>query len=73
MWAKVEHLFRVINRQLGHAKVSFRRLGVQKTAQLVTLLSLSNLWMMRKRLLISGEVSLYARNPPLQTPFRAGN
>ena len=46
--AKVEHPFRVIEREFGHAKVRYR--GLKKnTAQLFTLLMLSNLWMVRKR------------------------
>jgi IS5 family transposase len=51
--AKVEHPFRVIKRQFGHVKVRYRRLA-KNTAQLHTLLALSNLWMARRRLL--GEV-----------------
>ncbi len=48
--AKVEHPFRVIKRQFGFVKVRYR--GVAKnTANLVTLFALSNLWMVRKRLL----------------------
>ncbi len=48
--AKVEHPFRVIKRQFGHVKVRYRGLA-KNTAQLVTLFALSNLWMVRKRLL----------------------
>ena len=49
--AKVEHPFRVIKRQFGHAKVRYR--GLKKnTAQLSTLFALSNLWMVRGKLLI---------------------
>jgi IS5 family transposase len=48
--AKVEHPFRVIKRQFGHIKVRYRGLA-KNTAQLVTLFALSNLWMVRKRLL----------------------
>ena len=49
--AKVEHPFRVIKRQFGHAKVRYR--GLKKnTAQLSTLFALSNLWMARKTLLV---------------------
>ena len=48
--AKVEHPFRVIKRQFGHLKVRYRGLA-KNTAQLVTLFALSNLWMVRKRLL----------------------
>ncbi|MEO7152007.1 MAG: IS5 family transposase [Burkholderiaceae bacterium] len=50
MRAKVEHPFRVIKRQFGHVKVRYR--GLKKnTAQLMTLFALSNLWMVRKKLL----------------------
>lgn len=49
--AKVEHPFRVIKRQFGHVKVRYR--GLKKnTAQLSTLFALSNLWMVRGKLLI---------------------
>jgi transposase, IS5 family len=48
--AKVEHPFRVIKRQFGFVKVRYRGL-VKNTAQLVTLFALSNLWMVRKRIL----------------------
>jgi IS5 family transposase len=48
--AKVEHPFRVIKRQFGYVKVRYR--GLKKnTAQLVTLFALSNLWMVRSRLI----------------------
>jgi len=48
--AKVEHPFRVIKRQFAHTKVRYR--GLKKnTAQLVTLFALSNLWMVRGKLL----------------------
>lgn len=53
--AKVEHPFRVIKCQLGYTKVRFSGLA-KNTAQLVTLFALSNLWIMRKRLLMAGEV-----------------
>jgi transposase, IS5 family len=47
--AKVEHPFRVIKRQFGFVKVRYR--GLKKnTAQLFTLFALSNLWMMRGKL-----------------------
>ena len=49
--AKVEHPFRVIKRQFGHAKVRYRGLN-KNTAQLSTLFALSNLWMARKTLLV---------------------
>ena len=48
--AKVEHLFRVIKGQFGNVKV--RYLGFEKnTQQLMTLFALSNLWMMRSKLM----------------------
>ena len=48
--AKVEHPFRVIKRQFGFAKVRYK--GLKKnTAQLVTLFALSNLWMVRHKLM----------------------
>jgi IS5 family transposase len=48
--AKVEHPFRVIKRQFGHVKVRYR--GLKKnTAQLFTLFALSNLWMVRGKLM----------------------
>ena len=47
--AKVEHPLRVIKRQFGHVKVRYR--GLKKnTARLVTLFALSNLWMVRSKL-----------------------
>jgi IS5 family transposase len=48
--SKVEHPFRVIKRQFGHVKVRYRGVA-RNTAQLITLFALSNLWMMRKRIL----------------------
>ena len=48
--AKVEHPFRVIKRQFGHVKVRYRGL-LKNTAQLFTLFALSNLWMVRARLM----------------------
>ena len=51
--AKVEHPFRVIKRQFGFVKVRYR--GIKKnTAQLFTLFALSNLWMVRGKLMGSG-------------------
>ena len=51
--AKVEHPFRVIKRQFGFVKVRYR--GLRKnTAQLVTLFALSNLWMVRGKLMEAG-------------------
>ena len=48
--AKVEHPFRVIKRQFGFVKVCY--CGQKKnTAQLVTLFALSNLWMVRTKLI----------------------
>ncbi|WP_210545600.1 IS5 family transposase [Rhodoferax sp. PAMC 29310] len=48
--AKVEHPFRVIKRQFGFVKVRYR--GLKKnTAQIVTLFALSNLWMVRSKLM----------------------
>ena len=48
--AKVEHPFRVIKRQFGYVKVRYR--GLKKnTAQLITLFALSNLWMVRGKLI----------------------
>lgn len=48
--AKVEHPFRVIKCQFGHTKVRYRGLA-KNTAQLITLFALSNLWMVRNKLL----------------------
>ena len=48
--AKAEHPFRVIKRQFGHLKVRYRGL-MKNTQQLHTLFALSNLWMMRRRIL----------------------
>lgn len=51
--AKVEHPFRVIKRQFGYVKVRYR--GLKKnTAQLMTLFALSNLWMVRGKLMRAG-------------------
>jgi len=48
--AKVEHPLQVIKRQFGFMKVPFR--GLKKnTAQLVTLFALSNLWVVRSKLM----------------------
>ena len=52
--AKVEHLFRVIKCQFGFTKVRYKGLAKNK-AQLLTLFALSNLWMVRKRI-IQGEL-----------------
>jgi IS5 family transposase len=52
--AKVEHPFRVIKRQFGYVKVRYR--GLKKnTAQQITLFALSNLWMVREKLIGVGE------------------
>lgn len=48
--AKVEHPFRVIKRQFGFVKVRYRGLH-KNTQQLVTLFALSNLWMVRAKLM----------------------
>lgn len=55
--AKVEHPFRVIKRQFGYTKVRFRGLA-KNIAQQTTLFALSNLWMVRKRLMGMGEMRL---------------
>ncbi len=48
--AKVEHPFRVVKRQFGFVKVRYR--GLKKnTAQFFTLFALSNLWMVRSKLM----------------------
>jgi len=49
--AKVEHPFRVIKRQFGFVKVRYRGLA-KNTAQLTTLFALSNLWMVRRELMV---------------------
>lgn len=48
--AKVEHPFRVIKRQFGYTKVRYLGL-IKNTAQVLTLFALSNLWMVRRKLL----------------------
>ena len=48
--ARVEHPFRVIKRQFGLMKVRFRGLA-KNTAHVITLFALSNLWMVRRRLM----------------------
>ena len=48
--AKVEHAFRVIKCQFGHRKTRYRGLA-KNTHQLQVLFALSNLWMVRKRVL----------------------
>ena len=48
--AKVEHPFRVVKHQFGYVKVRYR--GLKKnTLQLKTLFALSNLWMVRHKLM----------------------
>ena len=48
--AKAEHPFRVVKRQFGSVKVRYR--GLKKnTAQLFALFALSNLWMVRSKLM----------------------
>lgn len=49
--AGVEHPFRVIKRQFGYVKVRYRGL-MKNTQQLNTLFALSNLWMVRRQLLL---------------------
>lgn len=48
--AKVKHPFRVIKRQFGLVKARFKGLA-KKTAHVITLFALSNLWMARKKLM----------------------
>jgi len=48
--AKVEHQFRVLKCQSGHRKVRYRGLA-KNTSQLLVMFALSNLWMVRKRIL----------------------
>ncbi|KPZ01321.1 ISPssy, transposase [Pseudomonas tremae] len=57
--AKVEHPFRVLKRQFGYTKVRIRGLA-KNTTQQATLFALSNLWMVRKRLLAMRGVRPYA-------------
>jgi len=54
--AFVEHPFRVVKKQFGFEKVRFKGLA-KNTAQVITLFALSNLWMVRKKLLaMAGEL-----------------
>ena len=54
--AKVEHAFRVVKRQFGHTKVRYRGL-TKNTAQLHTLVALTNLWLARRQLMaLDGQV-----------------
>ena len=56
--ARVEHPFRVVKRQVGYTKAHFRGIA-NNTAQMVTLLALSSLWMAKRTLLATtGEVRL---------------
>jgi len=48
--AKVEHPFRVIKCQFGHRKTRYRGLA-KNTSQLLVMFAMSNLWMVRKRIL----------------------
>jgi len=48
--AKVEHPFHVIKCQFGHRKVRYRGLA-KNTNQLLVMFAMSNLWMVRKRIL----------------------
>lgn len=48
--AKVEHPFRLIKQQFGHAKVRYRGLA-KNTARLQVMFALGNLWMVRKTIL----------------------
>ena len=48
--AKVEHPFRVVKQQFGHAKVRYRGLA-KNTARLTMLFALSNVWMARRQML----------------------
>ena len=50
--AKVEHPFRVIKQQFGYAKTRYRGLA-KNTARLMMMFALSNLWMVRRQLLVS--------------------
>ncbi len=48
--AKVEHPFRVIKRQFGHAKTRYRGLA-RNGARLFTLFALGNLFLVRRKLM----------------------
>jgi IS5 family transposase len=48
--AKIKHPFRVIKCQFGHRKVRYKGLA-KNTSQLLMMFALSNLWMVRKRIL----------------------
>jgi IS5 family transposase len=51
--AKVEHRFRVVKRLFGFVKVRYHGLN-KNTTQLFTLFALSNLWMVRSKLMGAG-------------------
>ncbi len=61
--AKVEHPFRVIKRQFGYVKVRYRGLA-KKTAQVLTLFALSNLWLKRKQLMPAVGCACNSGNTP---------
>jgi IS5 family transposase len=48
--AKVEHPFRVIKCQFGHRKTRYRGLA-KNTSKLLVMFALSNLWIVRKRMI----------------------
>jgi IS5 family transposase len=48
--AEVEHPFRILKCQFGFTKVRYKGL-LKNTSQLITLFALSNLWMVRKRII----------------------
>ena len=48
--AKVEHVFRVIKRQFGYARVRYRGLA-KNAAQMLTLTALANLYLVRRKLM----------------------
>ena len=48
--ARVEHPFRIIKRQFGHVKTRYRGLAKNR-ANLFTLFALSNLFLVRRRLI----------------------
>lgn len=51
--AKVEHPFRVLKRQIGYVKARYRGLA-KNAAQVITPFMLSNLWMVRRKLAVTG-------------------
>lgn len=48
--SEVEHTFRLVKQQFGHAKVRYRGLS-KNTARLTMLFALGSLWTMRRQLL----------------------